>query len=84
MKFTSAVLALIASTGIVNALPEAVAGGKWSKHHSLTSSCWTSSKYMSMYQRVVGYTRSPNVVVDRYTSICVRLYTQLFANAVSA
>ena len=52
MKFTSAVLALVAATGVVNALPEAVAGGGgggWGKHHSLTSSYWTSSTCKASY-----------------------------------
>ena len=51
MKFTATVLALIASTGIVSALPEAKAGGGWgtkTKTH-VTSSAWTSSTCKAVY-----------------------------------
>jgi len=46
MKFTTSVAALIASSSIAAALPEAVAGG--TKSH-LTSSCWTSSTCKASY-----------------------------------
>ena len=45
MKFTAAILTLLASSGIVNAVP----GGTWAAHHSLTSSCWTSSTCSASY-----------------------------------
>lgn len=41
MKTTAAITALLASCGIVTALPEAVAGNGGYGH--LTSSCWTKS-----------------------------------------
>lgn len=76
MKFTAAILTLIASSGIVNALPEAIAGGGgWGKHHSLTSSCWTSSTCKASYYYETE-TRTKPVTVG-HMRCCVKVIKSL-------
>lgn len=64
MKFTAAVLALLASAGVVTALPEAVAGGWKSK---VTSSCWTSSTCKATYWTSTETKTKPVTVTETKT-----------------
>ena len=66
MKFTTAVLALLASTGIVSARPEAVAGGGWGPKH-LTSSCWTSSTCKATYYSITETKTKPVTITETKT-----------------
>ena len=65
MKFTSAVLSLLAATGIASAGPVAGGGGgDWgtTKGH-VTSSCWTSSTCKAEYYTKPVVKESPYTVI---------------------
>jgi hypothetical protein len=69
MKFTGTLVALLASTGLVAALPEPLAGGGGGGkgYGHLTSSCWTSStcKATSYYETKTE--SKPVTVTKTYT-----------------
>ena len=66
MQFTATLLALLATSGIVAALPEAVAGGWKGKGH-LTSSCWTKSTCKATSYYSTKTESKPVTVTSVYT-----------------
>lgn len=67
MKFT-AVLALLASAGIVSASPAAGGGPGWGHHKGhVTSSCWTSSTCKASYYYETSTKTKPVTVTETKT-----------------
>jgi hypothetical protein len=71
MQFTTSVLALIASSGLVAAVP----GGGWGGKGHMTSSCWTKSTCAASTYYSTETEKKPETVTKVYTSYKTEAYT---------